>query len=61
MHDESAVGSREPLVSVIIPVYKVKEYLDTCVKSIVGQTYRNLQIVLVDDGSPDSCPMGFAR
>ncbi|WP_154055693.1 glycosyltransferase family 2 protein [Bifidobacterium bifidum] len=57
MHDESAVGSREPLVSVIIPVYKVKEYLDTCVKSIVGQTYRNLQIVLVDDGSPDSCPM----
>ena len=43
-------------VSVIIPVYRVEKYLDRCVKSIVNQTYRNLEIILVDDGSPDSCP-----
>lgn len=42
-----------PLISVIVPVYKVEKYLDTCVRSIVNQTYRNLEILLVDDGSPD--------
>ena len=46
----------EPLVSVIVPVYKVGKYLDKCVESIVGQTYKNLEIILVDDGSPDNCP-----
>lgn len=45
----------EPLISVIVPVYKVEKYLDRCVQSIVTQTYRNLEIILVDDGSPDSC------
>lgn len=45
------------LISVIVPVYKVEEYLDQCVKSIVGQTYKNLEIILVDDGSPDHCPI----
>ena len=44
------------LVSVIIPVYKVEKYLDRCVESIVNQTYKNLEIILVDDGSPDNCP-----
>ena len=44
-----------PLISVIIPVYKVETYLDQCVESIVQQTYRNLEIILVDDGSPDRC------
>lgn len=44
------------LVSVIVPVYKVEEYLDKCVSSIVEQTYNNLEIILVDDGSPDRCP-----
>lgn len=44
-------------VSVVIPIYKVQEYLNECVSSIVNQTYRNLEIILVDDGSPDSCPM----
>lgn len=44
------------LISIIVPVYNVEEYLDQCVESIVSQTYTNLQIILVDDGSPDSCP-----
>lgn len=44
-----------PLISVVIPVYKVETYLDQCVESIVQQTYRNLEIILVDDGSPDRC------
>lgn len=44
------------LISVIIPIYKVEEYLDECVCSVVNQTYTNLEIILVDDGSPDNCP-----
>lgn len=43
------------LISVIVPVYKVEEYLPRCVESILTQTYRNLEIILVDDGSPDWC------
>lgn len=46
-----------PLVSVIIPVYRVEEYLDECVESICNQRYSNLEIILVDDGSPDKCPV----
>ena len=49
-------ASKEPLISLIVPVYKVEEYLDKCVESIVNQTYKNLEIILVDDGSPDNCP-----
>lgn len=43
-------------ISIIIPVYKVEEFLDSCVKSVVSQSYKNLEIILVDDGSPDNCP-----
>ena len=43
----------QPLISVIVPVYKVEKYLDRCLESITGQTYENLEILLVDDGSPD--------
>lgn len=42
-------------ISVIVPIYKVEAYLDKCVQSIVDQTYTNLEIILVDDGSPDRC------
>lgn len=42
-------------ISVIVPVYKVEPYLRQCLDSIVGQTYKNLEIILVDDGSPDRC------
>ena len=44
------------LVSIIVPIYKVEEYLDECVESIINQTYSNIEIILVDDGSPDRCP-----
>ena len=44
---------QEPLISVIVPVYNVSSYLDRCMQSLVGQTYRNLEIILVDDGSTD--------
>lgn len=44
------------MISIIIPIYKVEQYLDECVTSIINQTYKDLEIILVDDGSPDYCP-----
>lgn len=49
------MSQSEPLVSVVVPIYGVEQYLERCVKSIREQTYRNLEILLVDDGSPDRC------
>lgn len=47
----------EDLISFVIPVYKVEKFLDECLNSVVNQTYTNLDIILVDDGSPDNCPV----
>ena len=46
----------EKKISVIVPVYQVEEYLEKCIESIINQTYKNLEIILVDDGSKDKCP-----
>lgn len=45
-----------PLVSIIVPVYNVEPFLNRCIKSLVNQTLQNIEIVLMDDGSPDNCP-----
>lgn len=44
------------MISIIVPIYKVEKYLDECIASLINQTYRDLEIILVDDGSPDHCP-----
>ena len=46
----------EELISIVVPIYKVEKYLSKCVDSIIKQTYKNIEIILVDDGSPDKCP-----
>lgn len=47
---------RKGVVTVVLPIYNVEQYLQRCIKSVVNQTYENLEIILVDDGSPDRCP-----
>ena len=48
--------TNKPEISVIVPVYGVEPYLEECLRSLTGQTFRNVEIILVDDGSPDRCP-----
>ena len=45
-----------PKISIIVPVYKAEEFLSRCVRSILEQKFRDFELILVDDGSPDGCP-----
>ena len=49
-------GEKAPLLSIIVPVYKVESYLPKCIDSILAQTFTDFELILVDDGSPDNCP-----
>ncbi len=49
-------SSLKPIISIIVPVYKVEAYLDRCMESLLNQTFSDIEIILVDDGSPDTCP-----
>ena len=48
--------SKQPLISLIVPVFNVEKYLRDCVHSLIIQTYKKIEIILIDDGSTDSCP-----
>lgn len=49
------MSNKKPLISVIVPIYGIEKYVGVCIESIINQTYSNLEIILVDDGSPDKC------
>mgnify|MGYP004566546229 CR=1 FL=1 len=56
MKTNLATPTKLPLISVVVPIYNVERYLEECIESILSQTYSNIEVVLVDDGSTDNCP-----
>lgn len=48
---------KKPLISIILPIYNIESYLNTCMKTVMNQTYLNIEIIMIDDGSTDNCPM----
>lgn len=46
---------QKPLISVIVPIYKVEKYLSYCIESILKQSFTDFELLLIDDGSPDDC------
>ena len=46
----------KPKVSIVVPIYNVEKYLDRCIQSLLAQTLKEIEIILVDDESPDNCP-----
>lgn len=56
LENQESYNKDDELISVIVPIYGVEEWLDECVESLVNQSYKNLEIILVDDGSRDRCP-----
>lgn len=55
MNENNYLSKAKPKVSIIVPLYKTEEYIHKCVDSILSQSYENIELVLVDDGSPDNC------
>ena len=45
--------NKNPLVTIVVPMYRVEQYVGQCIESLISQTYKNLEIILIDDGSPD--------
>ncbi len=54
MNEKFEEDEQKEIISIIVPIYNAEKYLDKCISSIVSQTYQNLQIILVDDGSADN-------
>ena len=52
---KSELAMTNPLITIVVPIYKVEKYLGRCIDSLVAQTYPNIEIILADDGSPDRC------
>ena len=58
IYEENMMNQTEEKIkfSVVLPIYNVEKYLNRCLDSVMNQTYKKLEIILVDDGSPDNCP-----